>query len=291
MRYPGDQHLSPSHFSYFFTAKAKLRMIMQEFCTLAYTNGVKVMAEDAYRLYRQLKAWEESLPLLLQAKNIALPTQMQLQYVIHLPDTLASNFCKRLWPSNIFSIYFQHLTLAIFEPLLNDELDEQADHQPDPKTVVAEATRNLQTLMRLYQIRHSFEAMDLFLVVPLTYLGFKSLEAIGDQPSPRDLDVLRSTLILAVHGLYLQKRNYYLAEGVSQVFRSKMRPEEVALTKEALMLNDGVDDDETKFLKQAIRSYWPVSIVKRKEDLNAHMLANLVSALEIKEQPQVGEKE
>lgn len=167
--------------------------------------------------------------------------------------------------------------------MLSEQLDEQFDHQPTPKTIVAEATRNLQTLVRLYQIRHSSEAMDLFLVVPLSYLGLQSLEAVRAQPSQRELDVLRSTLILAVHGLFLQKQNYYLAEALSRVFQAKMRPEEAQLAQQALMLSEGDDGDETKGLKEKIRSYWPVSIVKRKEDLNAHMLANLVGELGIKE--------
>ena len=144
-----------------------------------------------------------------------------------------------------YSIYLQQVTLAIFEPLLSEQLDEQFDHQPTPKTIVAEATRNLQTLVRLYQIRHSSEAMDLFLVVPLSYLGLQSLEAVRAQPSQRELDVLRSTLILAVHGLFLQKQNYYLAEALSRVFQAKMRPEEALLAQQALMLSEGDDGDET----------------------------------------------
>jgi hypothetical protein len=52
---------------------------MQDFCTLAYSTGVKVKLEDAYRLYGQLKEWYASLPPPLHASDIALPTQMQLQ--------------------------------------------------------------------------------------------------------------------------------------------------------------------------------------------------------------------
>lgn len=49
------------------------------------------------------------------------------------------------------------------------------------------------------------------------------------------------------------------------------------------MLSEGDDGDEIKGLKEKICSYWFVSIVKRKEDLNVYMLVNFVGEFGIKE--------
>lgn len=102
-------------------------------------------------------------------------------------------------------MYLQHLTLAIFEPLVEDVLAAELQDQPHPRDIIVEATRNLQTLIRLYYLRHGFEAMDLFIVIPLIYAGFKCLEAISDRTSESDLYLLCSTLMLVVSGLYQQR--------------------------------------------------------------------------------------
>lgn len=57
-----------------------------------------------------------------------------------------------------------------------------------------------------------------------------------------------------------------------------MRPEESILTKETLELK-GEESEGMLIRKQAVRSHWPVSIVKRKEDSDAHILTNLVEDL------------
>lgn len=120
--------------------------------------------------------------------------------------------------------------------------------------------------------------MDLFIVIPLIYAGFKCLEAISDQTSEADLHLMRSTLMLVVSGLYQQRKNHYLAETLYRVVRARMRREESILTKETLELKDE-ESEGILSLKHAVRSHWPVSIVKRKEDLDAHILANLVEDL------------
>jgi hypothetical protein len=79
VKYPGTQHLHPSHFSYLFKAKAELRMIMGKFCTLAYSKDIMVAPETAYDLYSQLNSWSANLPGPLQARNIVFPAHLQLQ--------------------------------------------------------------------------------------------------------------------------------------------------------------------------------------------------------------------
>ncbi|KAM0234102.1 hypothetical protein ACHAP5_010162 [Fusarium lateritium] len=160
------------------------------------------------------------------------------------------------------------------EPLDEAEVEITLVYKPYPKDIMAEAIRNVQTLLRLYYLRHGFEAMDSFVVVPLIYIGMKCLEKISDQIPQTDLELMRSTLMLVVYGLYQQHHNHYLSEALYRVVRARMRPQELVLIKEALEL--GEEDINQQVLKQTVRSHWPVSVVKRREDLAVYLLINLM---------------
>ncbi|KAH7174944.1 uncharacterized protein B0J16DRAFT_364916 [Fusarium flagelliforme] len=257
VKYPSNTHLTPFLFNYLFKAKSELRIIMQRFCTMSYARGIKIQAKEAYEFYTELKRWQAYLPGCLQPKGIVLPAQLQLHY------------------------YLQHLILAIMEPLDDAEVTATLEHEPLPKEIIAEAIRNVQTLLRLYYLRHGFEAMDSFVIVPLIYISFRTFDIISDQTPQTDLELMRSTLMLVVYGLYHQNRNHYLSKVLYRVVRSRMRPQELKLVKEALELEE--ENADQLVLKQAVRSHWPVSVVKRREDLAAHLLTNLVGELNINE--------
>jgi hypothetical protein len=136
--------------------------------------------------------------------------------------------------------------------------------------------------VRLYYLRHGFEAMDLFIVIPLMLAGIKALDAIDavhntkyPDTSAESLETLRSTVMLVAKGLAGQRRNHYLAEALFRVIRGRMRKEEVALLKESIDRDEDVGD-ERKVLMKPVRSHWPVSVVRKQEDLDAVVLKNLV---------------
>ena len=168
-------------------------------------------------------------------------------------------------------MYYHHLLLTIFEPLL----DAKTNQEPSPQQIVADAKKHLQTVLRLYYLRHGYEAMDLFIVIPLMLAASECLDAINEQTPASQLEVLRSTLILVAKGLYNQRRNHYLAEALFRVIRGRMRPSEVALFK-GIMNMDEAEEVEKPDMAQTVRSHWPVRVVKKKEDLDSHILTKLV---------------
>ena len=168
-------------------------------------------------------------------------------------------------------MYHHHLLLTIFEPLL----DAKTNQEPSPQQIVADAKKHLQTVLRLYYLRHGYEAMDLFIVIPLMLAASECLDAINEQTPASQLEVLRSTLILVAKGLYNQRRNHYLAEALFRVIRGRMRPSEVALFK-GIMNMDEAEEVEKPDMAQTVRSHWPVRVVKKKEDLDSHILTKLV---------------
>lgn len=171
-------------------------------------------------------------------------------------------------------MYYHSLLLSIYEPLL----EAPATRSPSPQAVVAEATRYLQTLVRLYYLRHGFESMDLFIVVPLVHAGFRCLDDIrahGDRLAPARLEVLRATLLLVAKGLHSQRAHHYLAEALFRVVRGRMRPQEASLLQTTLPFDEG-EAERRSAMAQAVRSHWPVAVVKKKEDLDEHVLGRLV---------------
>ncbi|KJK76000.1 hypothetical protein H634G_08757 [Metarhizium anisopliae BRIP 53293] len=259
VRYPLTRNLSPSSFGPVFKARSEFRIIMNAYCQAAFSEGSQVTVEKANGFLSRLRCWYDGLPAPLQPKRIVLPGHLQLH------------------------MYYHHLILTIYEPLL----DVATEEEPTPQQIVDDARKHLQTLVRLYYLRHGFEAMDLFIVVPLMLAGYECIDAIGEQATGPRLEALRSTLILIAKGLYHQRRNHYLAEALFRVIRGRMRQEELSLLKTTVRLDED-EEDERRHMAQAVRSHWPVSVVKKKEDVNSHILKNLVETyahLNVDEEP------
>ncbi|KAF3001345.1 hypothetical protein E8E13_006029 [Curvularia kusanoi] len=172
-------------------------------------------------------------------------------------------------------MYYYHLILTLFKPLL----DIPTEKIPSPHQIVTDATRYLQTLVRIYYLRHGYEAMDLFIVIPLMLLAsdcVDALDAANSQTPSDQLESLRSTLILVTMGLVTQRKNHYLANALFHVIRGRMRPADVALFRTAGNIDANVLNGKPD-MAVAVRSHWPVSIVK-KEEKEKQVLKNLVDS-------------
>lgn len=169
-------------------------------------------------------------------------------------------------------MYYHHLLLTIYEPLL----DAVAPYPFTPQIVVAASRKYMHTLIRLYFLRHGYEAMDLFIVIPLMVVAEECLEQLGrGGGSEAAREELRSTIILIAKGLHDQRRNHYLAEALFRVLRNRLQKRDLLLLRRALG-TDVEQEDEPQKLAQAVRSHWPVGVVKKKEELENLVLRNLV---------------
>ncbi|EEU40043.1 uncharacterized protein NECHADRAFT_11983, partial [Fusarium vanettenii 77-13-4] len=239
IKYPMTNGLSPSYFSHVFRARCHFRIIMNEICDAAYSEGSGITLDKANGFRERLESWYRSLPVPLQPRTIVLPGHLQLH------------------------IYYHHLLLTLYEPLC----DVTTTEHPSPQQIVGDAKKHLQTLVRLYYLRHGFEAMDLFVVIPLMLTGYDCIDSIGDETPATELETLRSTLILIAQGLCSQRRNHYLAEALFRVIRGRMRPQELALLKGTMSLEEQEAVNELDDM-QPVRSHWPVSVVKKQEDVD-----------------------
>ncbi|KAG5927461.1 hypothetical protein E4U42_002212 [Claviceps africana] len=251
LQYPPSATLSPSYFAHVIRSRSCFRIIMNEFCRGAYSDGHDMSLQTANQLHARLRDWYDGLPGPLQPKAIVLPGHLQLH------------------------IHYHHLILVMYEPLLHQDAHHEAHQEAvQRQQIVNEARKYLQTLVRLYYLRHGFDAMDLFIVHPLMLLALECVETVHETTSPCQLEALRSLLILAAKGLYEQCRNHYLAKALFRVIRGRMRESEVALLKEAVHVDDEIDAQCD--LMQAVRSHLPLTLKRKKKDMDAHMLKNLV---------------
>jgi hypothetical protein len=168
-------------------------------------------------------------------------------------------------------MYYFHLVLTIFEPLL--ERHEAAE--TPLQQIITEARKHMHTLVRLYYLRHGFEAMDLFIVIPLMLVASEILDLMDKTLSPSDVETLRATLILVAKGLHSQRRNHYLANALFRVIRGRMPETEISLFR-GVMNMDEADLLDRPNEMVAVRSQWPVSIVKKRAETDSHILTNLI---------------
>lgn len=154
-----------------------------------------------------------------------------------------------------------------------DQLQKQPIHSDldqwmgvrTPQQLLFDATVALETLIRLYYIRHSFERMDTFLAQPLAELSAIRREDIGGEKGLLDTESVRSTLVLCAQGFRDQGFNHYLGQTLFHLTRSRMRPEDAALVDRCLYAGPQYQVPFAPVLAHQIYSDWPVDPVSAKE--------------------------
>lgn len=143
--------------------------------------------------------------------------------------------------------------------------------------VAANATAYLETLVRLYFLRHGFESFDPFLIHPLNVLGFSTINKINEEPESPDITANRSTVWLVAKGAYDQGRSHYLGHVTLRFLKNTMRAEEARLLGQMTEL-EGLDEEPPEAQMYEIQSRWAPSILKVTDDPEAQRLSNLVKA-------------
>lgn len=156
------------------------------------------------------------------------------------------------------------------------------------------AMRHLETVARLYYVRHGFEGCDSSLAYFLALLASISLRALEGGGNGARLaagrgspEILRSTLVLAMKGLHDQGRNLHVCKVLFRLLRDRMQPAEADILGRFVISSvdgvgagggDGGGEGEESEADLALhtRSRFPVPVVKMGEDLDAALLENLV---------------
>lgn len=156
----------------------------------------------------------------------------------------------------MLSIYYHILLINLFEPFMQMGYIHA---EADPTTIVNQSKACFETLLRVYYLRHGFEALDISLVQFLHLLGFSALRDISlAEKGSTTYEALRSTLLLCAKGMQEQGQNYHVSEVVFRLFRYSMSLDDAQLLKEVIETEEY--DDHLDHMIGEIRSLWPIGM-------------------------------
>jgi hypothetical protein len=173
---------------------------------------------------------------------------------------------------------------AQLSPLQNDGSPLTETQISIAKDITAQATAQLESLLRIYYLRHGFESYDsmlLFHLVHLANVTLTRLAQIERHPERRETareetETLRSTLILCLKGLHDQSKNFYLSGVVFDVMKNRLSPENQNLVGQFVTLRVPNVVDRAVDRSQRIISDYVIPVVNLNEYPGPGRLSNMV---------------
>ena len=144
--------------------------------------------------------------------------------------------------------------------------------------IAAHSAACLETLVRLFYLRHGNDHWDSNMPQFWNLVGFNALEQLRNLPassSRLDEQALLSTVILCANGLYEQGRNIYFSEIIYRILRKNLGPAYVH------HLQDGKDEGayqlREKHMALHSRAQFPIKVISFSEDPEIWRIDHLVS--------------
>ncbi|SPJ75211.1 uncharacterized protein FTOL_04942 [Fusarium torulosum] len=142
---------------------------------------------------------------------------------------------------------------------------------------LGDAKIRLETLLRLYYLRHGYESYDIFMVQLLSFLGFAQIKALKGAEAT-EVESRRSAVVLTAQGLRDQSRNCYMSGLVFRVMKCNMGVEGESLLKEIedLQEEDEEEEEEEFLVAEQVHSLWPIDLDWINIEPEKQRLGNLV---------------
>ncbi|KAI9679712.1 MAG: hypothetical protein M1822_007318 [Bathelium mastoideum] len=178
------------------------------------------------------------------------------------------------------SMKYYSLLINLFNPLIEDKPNDWNDSafvdvvQQTPEEAVWSATVRLETLFRVYYLRHGFDAMDAYLLHFLNTLGFMAIRELESKERPQMSNDRRALLLMCALGLRDQGQYYHLVRAIFHLFRSKMGLEDLNLLKQ--YAQDEEAEKDQLYRPHDIVSQYPLDILGISNDPENHRVGNLV---------------
>lgn len=234
VRYPLSQSRSPTYHGLLFKAKADFWKIMNDYSLLTLSQHrypTKLSVHQIFAFYDRLRAWLDALPEPLTARRIVLPHQLKLH------------------------MHYNHILIDLFTPVLSYTGSDGVQFAETPHDICSRAAAHLETLVRLYYLRHGFDAFDCFLLHFLGFLNHMTMRAIEASTDAETLESHRSTLMLLMKGIHGQSRCHFVGKAILRLQASLMRPEDVELLKHFVE----IEENQVIYgpLEHVIHTDWP----------------------------------
>ncbi|KAF4466393.1 Zn(2)-C6 fungal-type DNA-binding domain [Fusarium albosuccineum] len=254
LRYPLNRTVHPSHSADVFRAKAEFAIILNELAHRLFgpSTAPGLTGAEVARFYTRFTTWYGNLPLSLSPRQAVLPSHLKTQLLQH-PNLLA-------------------------EEGSGARLDARHLFHQEPLQIAAHARTSLETLLRLYYLRHGFECLDTYLVSLLIDICSGVIDEMKLPHNHEELTALRSTVILLAKGIYEQGQSFFLGKLIFQLVRSKMSPTDLSVLERFVKM-EPTREDEVKALRQ-VQMDWPVEITSMKDDPESKSLGNFVKSLQ-----------
>ncbi|KAL7930684.1 hypothetical protein V8C35DRAFT_311950 [Trichoderma chlorosporum] len=259
LKYPTSNTFTSLYFPHFFNAISRLRILLHTIATLLFRpdNREKLLPSNVkLDLRLQMESWLAHLPVPLHPSNIVFPSQLKLHMEYHAAFLALLRTPVRNNESSISS--------GSYNKYEKESLQED----------VSIAMIQLETIFRIYYLRHSFEFCDTYLTFFLSTIGFAALAELRSSTSYHDrFDHLMSTIVLCVKGLYDQGQHVHVASTVYRLLRGRLSSQDLSFLQRYVHWN--LTDDNELLITQHIQSQWPLPIAERERDPEAATLENL----------------
>ncbi|KAI0573231.1 hypothetical protein TUN199_07659 [Pyrenophora tritici-repentis] len=211
LSYDSDQHAFPMGFGYGMKALCELRVIQNEIGIMCFGRSAtnkKMPWGAALHIQAKMEAWYEALPVALQPRSIFHPSHLILHCEYH---------------SMLMTLFKTQVSAT------DGSSDSLTPYQRNnAQAIIAQSMIELESILRIYYLRHSFEAYDAMLIIFLAHLAnaiLTSIEQLEQYPSsvPTETsEFLLSALILCFKGLHDQSKNAYIASLMLAVMKDRL---------------------------------------------------------------------
>ncbi|KAK4180196.1 hypothetical protein QBC36DRAFT_384517 [Triangularia setosa] len=288
LKYPLEGILYPSHYAEFHKAKTEFRIILNDISGAFHgepgQNRPPPAESKIAELYWRLQAWYAALPRSLSPRTIVFTTQMKLHmHYHHVIITMLQSLMANASSSASTASPMPSATPALSQKVLTISSLLNSDppaEPPGPPLPPLQATFSLhrthyETLLRLYYLRHGFEALDTFIMMSLMTMAFITTKELEDirfsvQPYSEErkahINSLRATLVLCAKGLYDQGKSYYLSQTIFRLVRGGMHVNEKELLREYAALPEEEDSKDARMREELAQRLWPHPQPRMKND-------------------------
>jgi len=150
-----------------------------------------------------------------------------------------------------------------------------------PKDALEESRCAYETLVRIYYLRHGFEAFDPFIVQVLAVLAFMTQSRIQQGVPDVPLPALQSTLVLALVGLADQSHSFYTSQMVLSAVRNVLAQREIELVSK--FMQQGRAKEKHPPQDSHAHYMWPINFGSITADREARRLGKLLEGTTISE--------
>ncbi|KNB19215.1 hypothetical protein FOXG_16637 [Fusarium oxysporum f. sp. lycopersici 4287] len=249
LRYPSAKGPVSVKYANTFRTLSEFRVIINDVAAVFFSgfNTPDTIVDRIKGFCIRLDSWYRNLSPGLKPTEILFPWQLKLHMHYY----------------NVIVYLLETLRMTTAPALVDDSVQK----------ALSNAKIKMETLLRLYYLRHGFESYDIFIVILLAFIGFMHAKTL-DSSKMVDLESRKSTVVLVVKGLGDQSNNCYLARVVFRLLKGSIGSKNDFLLKEVGIVEE--DGEDEKAMEEQVNSSWPVDLEWIDVDPEKNRLDNMI---------------